>query len=80
MNKHQLNINMHTLLENAMAMRKEQTKKCRKLIFGHQVKRSGRGETNSLDNDKDGIQLIKAIRMKQRERKKSKINTNNLTE
>lgn len=72
------------MLENAKAMRKEQTKKCRRLIFGDQVKKKslrtlrgmlgGSGETSNLDNAKDDIQQIKEMRMKQRERKKSTIN------
>ena len=85
MDKH-LFINLHTLLENAKEMRKEQTKRCRKLIFGdrdQERKKSlkklrgmlgGSGETRTLDNAKDSIQLIKEMRMKQRERKKSTIN------
>lgn len=69
---------LHTLLENTKAMRKEQTKKWRMLIFGDQVKRSGGGEASTLDNDKDGIQLIKEMKMKQRLRKMSTINNQQL--
>ena len=85
MNKH-LFINLHTLLENAKEMRKERTERCRRLIFGDQGRKKseslrklrgmlgGSGETSNLDNAKDGIQLIKEMRMKQRERKKSTFN------
>ena len=69
---------LHTFLENTKAMRKEQTKKWRMLIFGDQVKRSGGGEASTLDNDKDGIQLIKEMKMKQRLRKMSTINNQQL--
>ena len=74
------------MLENAKEMRKEQTKRCRKLIFGdrdQERKKSlkklrgmlgGSGETGTLNNANDRIQLIKEMRTKQRERKKSTIN------
>ena len=67
-------------------MRKEQTKRCRRLIFGdrdQERKKSlkklrgmlgGSGETGTLNNANDRIQLIKEMRTKQRERKKSTIN------
>ena len=74
------------MIENAKEMRKEQTKRCRKLIFGDRDqgrKKSlkklrgmlgGSGETGTLNNANDRIQLIKEMRTKQRERKKSTIN------
>ena len=70
-------------------MRREQTERCRKLIFGDRDQGrkeslrklrgmlGGSGETGNLDNGKDDIQLIKEMRMKQRERKKSTVNFNN---
>ena len=78
------------MLENAKEMRKEQTKRCRKLIFGdrdQERKKSlkklrgmlgGSGETGTLNNANDRIQLIKEMRTKQRERKKSTINIQQL--
>ena len=89
MNKH-LFINLHTLLENAKEMRKEQTKRCRKLIFGYRDQGrkeslrklrgmlGGSGETGTLNNANDRIQRIKEMRTKQRERKKSTFNNQQL--
>ena len=83
-------LHKHTLIENAKEMRKEQTKRCRKLIFGdrdQERKKSlkklrgmlgGSGETGTLNNANDRIQLIKEMRTKQRERKKSTINIQQL--
>ena len=51
---------------------------CRLSIFLPIKERSGGGEASTSDNDKDGIHQIKEMKMKQRLRKMSTINKQQL--